>query len=88
MIHACEELVNLAEDMDLLVEMKEWRVTFKKLRYIKEEFWTDGNAWLYVRTAFGDKGSLKAADIVEMNRDIAKILRIRGSNTNQQKWGT
>ena len=25
---------------------------------------------------------------MEMNRDIAKISRIRGSNTYQQKWGT
>ena len=88
MIQACEELVNLAEDMDLFVEIKEWRITFKKLSCIKEEFGTDGNAWLYVQNAFGDKGSLKAADIMEMNRDIAKISRIRGINTYQQKWGT
>ena len=32
-----QELINLAEDMDMMAEMKEWRGTEKKLAHIKEE---------------------------------------------------
>ena len=56
--------------------MKEWRSTEKKPSYIREEFGYDGNAWKYVRNAFGDKGSLKSTEKLEINRDIAKIARI------------
>ena len=61
----------------MLAEMKEWRGMEKRLTYIKEEFGYDINAWNYVRNAFGDKGSLGSAEKLEINRDIAKIARIR-----------
>ena len=70
--------------MDLLAEMREWRSTEKKLGYIKEEFGYDVNAWNYVRNAFGDKGSLKSTEKLEINRDIAKIARIHTHSSQMQ----
>ena len=76
LLFSTQELINLAEDMDMIAEMKEWRGTEKKLAYIKEEFGYDNNAWNYVRNVFGDKGSLGSSEKLEINRDIAKIARI------------
>ena len=72
LIASSQELLNLSEDMDLLAEMREWRSTEKKLGYIKGEFGYDVNAWNYARNAFGDKGSLKSTEKLEINRDIAQ----------------
>ena len=84
LITSSRELLNLSEDMDLLAEMREWRSTEKKLGYIKEEFGYDVNAWNYVRNAFGDKGSLKSTEKLEINRDIAKIARIHTHSSQMQ----
>jgi hypothetical protein len=81
---ATKELVNLSADMDMLAEMKEWRGMEKRLAFIKEEFGYDTNAWNYVRNAFGDKGSLGSAKKLEINRDIAKIARIRTHSSASQ----
>ena len=71
-----QELINLAEDMNMMAEMKEWRGTEKKLAHIKEEIGYDKNAWNYVRNVFGDKGPRGSSEKLEINRDIAKIARI------------
>ena len=56
----------------------------KMLGCIKEEFGYDVNAWNYVRSVFGDKGSLKSAEKLQINRNIAKIAHIHHHSSQVQ----